>query len=84
MVTGVVRHQQLLRFVRIARGGVEVDHRVVGLAGPDPLIDRLALRLAYLGVIRRAIERCQRGTVDLQPFRVSLIDKLLRSIYRSL
>ena len=46
VVTGVVRRQQFLRFVRIARGGVEVDNCVVGLAGPDPLVDRLALRSA--------------------------------------
>src|SRR2546427_8771336 len=59
VVAGVVGRQELLWIVRVARGGVEVDHGIEGLAVPDPLVHRLALRLADIGVICRAIERSQ-------------------------
>ena len=74
VVARVVRREEHFRVVGIAGRLVEVDGRIIRLAGPDPFVERLALRFADLGVIRRAVERRQGRPVDLQPSRVRLFD----------
>ena len=66
VIARIVRGQEFLRIARIARDLVEIDHRVVGVAGPNPAVDGLPLRFADLGVIRGAVERRQRRAEDLQ------------------
>src|SRR2546423_12223620 len=67
VVARIVLAEELLWIAGIARGIVEIDDAVVALAVPNPLVERLALRFAGLGVIVRAPERCQRRAEDLQP-----------------
>ena len=79
VIAGVVRRQELRRRRRIARGLVEVDHGVVGLARADPLVERLTFGLAFGRPVRRALERRQRRAVHLQSARLRALDQLLVS-----
>jgi hypothetical protein len=47
VIAGVVGRQELGWRRRIARGLVEVDDAVVGAAGADPLVERLALGFTF-------------------------------------
>src|SRR5438034_4679556 len=60
VIAGVERRAEGAGLRRIARGRVEVDHAVVGLARADPLVDGLTLGLADRGEVHRAFERRQR------------------------
>src|SRR5262245_35307608 len=77
VVARVVRRQEFLRIAWILSRGIEIDHAVEGLTGAYPPVQRLAIPLANVGVVRRAIEWRERSAVDLQPPRVSLRDHLL-------
>jgi hypothetical protein len=69
--------EELLRIARIARGLVEIDDAIVGVAGPNPLVECLALRLADVGVVRRAPERRQSPSHNLESAGVRARDQLL-------
>src|SRR5919204_5526360 len=79
VVAGIVRLEKLLGIVRVARRLVEIDDAIVGVPGPNPLVQSLTLFFASFGVIRRTPERRQRRAVDPDPSRVRLFDELLVS-----
>ena len=67
----------LLGVLGIARDGVEIDHRIVGFAGANPLVHRPAQCFAFLGVIGRARIGRQRGADRLDAVHVRALDDLL-------
>jgi hypothetical protein len=79
VIAGIVGGQHLFRIAGIARGFIEVDHAVIGVAGPDPFVQRLTLRFAGVGVISRAPEGGERRTENLHASRVRPHDQLLVS-----
>jgi hypothetical protein len=66
MIARVILRQELGRLLRIANNGVEVDDAVVLLARTNPLVERLALGLAFRRPVGGALERRQRSAVDPQ------------------
>ncbi len=77
MISRVVLREELGRVGGIARGDIEIDDRVVRLAGANPLVDQRALGLALLREVRRAFKRGQRRAVNPQPSGVGPLDQLL-------
>ena len=62
---------------RITGRGVEVEERVVRVAGPDPVVQRLTLGFALRREVVRAVEGRERRAEDLQATRMGAIDDLL-------
>jgi hypothetical protein len=77
VVARFVDRQEHFRVAWIACRFIKIDHGIVPFARPNPLIKRLALCFADVGVICRTVERRQRRPIDLQPSRVRLFDELL-------
>ena len=67
MIAGVVRGEESAGLRRIPGDRVEIDHAVVGVAGPDPLIDRLAFGLAFPGKASAALVGRQRRAEIFTP-----------------
>ncbi len=66
MIAAVEGWQETQRILRIADDGIEIDHGIISLAGANPVVDCLALRLPSPEVITRAFKRRQRGAEDFQ------------------
>jgi hypothetical protein len=87
VIARIVERKKRLRLFRIAGHPVKIDHGVVCLACSNPLVERLALCFSDLGVIGSAVEWRQRGSINLQPMRVRLLDQLLMArdeVFRAL
>ncbi len=78
VIAGIELRFEALRVVGIAGGGFEVDDRVEGTRGPDPLIDSRPDRFAVLASVARSFVRRQRAADDFDPMRVCAIDDLLK------
>ena len=79
IVAAVVGRADRGRIARVADRLVEIDHRVVGFARPDPLVDGLALCLAIGGVVEPGQERLERRegpSIDLEAHRMRPINDL--------
>src|SRR4051794_14273310 len=84
MVTTVVGRRDGLRTARIGNDAVEVDDRIEGAAGPDPVIDGetphlfVSREIALVGPSgERVLERRQRGANHLDRAYTSALDHLL-------
>jgi hypothetical protein len=64
------------RHSRIPYGQVEIDHAVIRLAGPDPLVERRTLGLAVARPVAGALEWRERRTEDLESAGVRTFDEL--------
>src|SRR5579859_4391317 len=68
MIAAVVGREQLIRVLRVAHYGVEIENRIEMPGTPYPRIHRLSVRLAQRSwvVIVRAHIRCDGSPVDSQ------------------
>src|SRR6185295_5187132 len=84
MVAAVIRRRDDGRIVRIGNNAVEVDDRIEGAAGPDPVIDSetphlfVSREIALVGPPgERVLERRQRGADHLDRADTGALDQLL-------
>lgn len=63
VVSGVVGREYRVRVGRVGERAIEVDDRVVGTAGPDPVVDRVPDLLVVRGVVAElvALDGRERG-----------------------
>ena len=81
MVAAVVLGQQSSRLGGISQRKIEVDDSIEGVAGPDPLIYRLALRLLGWRIkarVRRVLKGSERSSANLQALAVRVLNQLLK------
>src|SRR4051794_2063931 len=79
MVAAVVLGPQARWMARVTQHGVEIDHRIEGVAASNPLIHRLPLRFAFGGPETGkwvAFEGIESTSIDSQPLSACAIDDL--------
>src|SRR5262245_24731156 len=77
MIARVEARESLRRVFGIANRGFEVEESVVSLAGSNPVVERLTLRLSLGGVGRSTLEGREGGAIDPEASGVSPLDHLL-------